>query len=108
MRSSDQGSDIEYDKATQPCGHPMSSIVQGGDEDRLNFHTMTRSSVLDVGCENDCAIELDCDHGACDSPALFVIQHQLSSGDPMGDDFSLVTIARCRSHSTVTRGMTDA
>ena len=90
--------------AHQQSGAPAQEPTWAG-EDRLNFQTMTRSSVLDGRCEHDCAIELDCDHQGCDEPAMFVIQHQLAGGHPGGDDFVLVTVARCQPHSTVTRGL---
>lgn len=69
----------------------------------LTYQTMTRSSVLHrQGCDVDdccgCAIELDCDHDGCEDAALFVIQHRIGP--------ERVTIARCRPHSTITRGMT--
>ena len=82
--------------------HEPDPIMEAG-EARLNYHTMINSARL--GAEPYYDIEMACDYGGCDADAVFVGQHQLSTGSPGGDDYYVVTIARCQRHGTMTRGM---
>lgn len=74
-----------------------------GTEERLNYNTMINTARL--GPEPYYDIEMGCDYDGCDAIAVFLTQHQLTSGHPAGDDHYLVTVARCQEHSTALRGM---